>query len=253
MKVSVIIPVYNEEKYIPECLESLFSQTYKEAEVLVADDGSTDKTASIIKKYPVKLYQRPHLGVSEQCNFLAKKARGKILIKLDADMYYDKNYIKKIIGPILRGKTIATFSREEYVANPENVWSKCWSINSGLPIDKRIPENELDEAWTFRAILKKVFLNVGGYDNTLGYGEDDRSLLVKLGRPAAIPAPGAISYHYNPSSLSEVFFSSRFIGRGEIYRKRIIRGLLIHSFLNSVRAGIYGSLKHKIPRYLFFR
>lgn len=251
MEISVIIPVYNEEKYISQCLTSLLAQSVKLNEILVADDGSTDKTPKIIERFPVKLFRHPHLGVSKQCNFLAKKAQGEILVRLDGDIYFSKDYIKKIIEPIVKGKAIATFSKEEYVANPDNIWSICWSFNSGLPADKRIPHDMPSEAWTFRAILKNEFLKVGGYSE-LGYGEDDKSVLVKLNKKAK-EAKGAICYHYNPSSLSEVFYSSRFIGRGDIYNNRKLKGLAIHSIFNSFRAGLFGSIKNKKPEYLFFK
>ena len=53
--VSVIIPVYNGEKYIKNCLENVLSQTYKNLEIIVVDDGSTDKSAEIAAGYPVKI------------------------------------------------------------------------------------------------------------------------------------------------------------------------------------------------------
>lgn len=51
--ISVIIPVYNDEEYVEGCLNNLLSQTYKNLEIIVVDDGSTDKSAEVIGRYPV--------------------------------------------------------------------------------------------------------------------------------------------------------------------------------------------------------
>ena len=119
IKVSVILPVYNEEKYIRGCIESLLNQSYKPMEILIADDGSADKTRQIIKKYPVKYYFRSHQGPAIQCNFLAQKATGKILVRADGDMRHDRNYIINLVKPIFKHETVATFSKEVYTVLPD--------------------------------------------------------------------------------------------------------------------------------------
>jgi len=70
-KFSIIIPVYNVEKYIRRTLESVFSQTEKDFEVIVVDDASTDKSMDIVKSFPVNIKKTPHVSVSE-----ARKASG---------------------------------------------------------------------------------------------------------------------------------------------------------------------------------
>lgn len=251
--VSIIISVYNEEDYIQKCLESLLIQSYQPLEILVADDGSTDKTAQLVEKLKVKLYKRSHIGFMKQLNFLAKKAKGKILVRLDGDMYYDKDYILDMVSPIIKGAAIATFSKEEYVANIDNVWASCWSINAGLTDNRLIPADVPDRTWNFRAILKDKFFEVGGFDEDKGYGGDDGTVMKKLGKPLGIAAPGAVSYHYNPSTLSEVFTSSRWIGRGEWFIKNPVKWLLIFSPLNSLRNGIVKAVKTKNPHFIIFK
>lgn len=60
MKASVIIPMYNEERYISRCLESLKKQTFKNFETILIDDGSTDKTVEIASKYDVTILKQEH-------------------------------------------------------------------------------------------------------------------------------------------------------------------------------------------------
>lgn len=255
-KISVIIPAYNEEKYINQCLSSLFKQTKRPLEIIVVDDGSTDRTSEILKELSagnpqlVTLKQR-HCGPAKARNLGAKKARGNILVFPDADMRFDKNYLKKLVKPITEEKAVATFTKEEYVANPQNFWSQCWSINSNLPLRRRIPETMADKAWTFRAIKKKVFLETGGYFPR-GY-DDDKSVIEKIGRPIAVAALGAICYHYNPSTPTEVFYSARWIGKGKWFEKNRLKWFLIFSPLNSLRNGVIKSIKYCKPGFVLFK
>lgn len=231
--ISVVIPVYNEEKYLDACLTSLLSQSYKKVELLLIDDGSSDNSLTIAKKYPLTILKQSHKGPGAARNKGIKTAKGEIIILADADMRYDKNYIKHLIDPIITGKAIGTFITEEYVANPENIWSRCWSINAGLPSDRRLPVDYSDTENAFRAILKKYA--VAGYDEKEGY-TDDSSLSKKI-KKLAVNAPKAVSYHYNPSSLSEVFYSARWIGRSKLFPASIAN-FLRFSFINSLRVSI---------------
>ena len=95
-KFSIIIPAYNVEQYIGRCLESVFKQTSKDYEVIVVDDGCTDKSIEIAKDYDVKVITSKHVSVSEARNIGAKKAKGEYLLFLDSDDYWDKDLLKEI-------------------------------------------------------------------------------------------------------------------------------------------------------------
>lgn len=95
-KFSIIIPVYNVEKYLKKCLDSVKNQTFKDYEVLVVDDGSTDKSKSIAKKFDITLIENNHVGVSEARNIAIEKAKGDYLVFLDSDDYWEKNLLEKI-------------------------------------------------------------------------------------------------------------------------------------------------------------
>lgn len=232
--VSVIIPAYNEEKYLGKCLDSLQNQTYPYFEIIVIDDGSKDKTKYIASKYKVKLWSISHGGPGRAKNFGASKAIGEILVFLDADMFANRDYLQKIIDPIIQGDAISTYTLAEYIANGDNIWAKCWNINSDLPENRRIPENNKTRGLAFRAIRRDKFINTGGYDPKLGY-IDDRSL-VKYGIFSK-PVINAVCYHYNPETLQEVYFSARWIGRSAEF-KLTLRNLIRYSFINSIRLSI---------------
>lgn len=87
-EVSVIVPVYNGEKYIRKCIDSILNQTFKNLECIVIDDGSTDKTLKVLKKYSdprLKVITKVNSGVSSCRNLGIEKAKGKYLDFVDAD------------------------------------------------------------------------------------------------------------------------------------------------------------------------
>lgn len=97
MKVSIIVPVYNVEKYIEKCLESLVNQTLKDIEVIVVNDGSPDKSQLIIdryeKNYPniIKAYKKTNGGLSDARNFGLRYATGEFVGFIDSDDFVDLN------------------------------------------------------------------------------------------------------------------------------------------------------------------
>ncbi|HVA96932.1 MAG TPA: glycosyltransferase family 2 protein [Candidatus Acidoferrales bacterium] len=251
--VSIIIPVYNEERYLTYCLSSLINQTYKYTEIIIIDDGSTDKSLDIANKYDIQLFRQKHQGPGIARNYGAGLAKGEILAFLDADMKYDKKYIEKLIDPIIKKGVVGTFNKDELIANPDNIWADCWRINSDLPPGRHAPEILPDKIVVFRAILKSSFIRVGGFDPKKGYF-DDGTIADKL-HEQALCATGAISYHYNPESLSEVYYSSRWIGRGAMSKKtftNLFRYCFINSLRNALRKIIMGApLQYMVFKFIY--
>lgn len=101
-KVSVIIPVYNAEKYIVDCLDSICQQTYEDLEILVIDDGSTDETVSLLRRYAEKdlrvhpFYNTNH-GVSYTRNFALDRCKGEYVSFVDADDVVASDFISQMV------------------------------------------------------------------------------------------------------------------------------------------------------------
>lgn len=96
MKVSVIIPAYNEEAYIGNCLDSLMQQEVKPDEIIVVNNNSTDKTVSIAKKYPVRIVREKKQGMIQARNRGFDEAQYDIIARTDADTIVPPNWIARI-------------------------------------------------------------------------------------------------------------------------------------------------------------
>jgi glycosyltransferase involved in cell wall biosynthesis len=216
---SVIIAVYNEEDHIGQCLESLLGQSYPELEILVVDDGSTDRTAAVVRGFPeVRLIRQKHLGKARAVNRAAKIARGKVLFFLDGDMYFDREYVARMMEPIVAGRAVGTAHTEEYVANQANPWAACWQVRAGLPLDQRMrlkPADLQEGSTIYRAVRKDRFLAVGGFEDT-GF-LDDQTLYPKLKEKAQF-VKETICYHYNPETLHQVFRTGIWGGKSTALR-----------------------------------
>ncbi|MCY6959580.1 glycosyltransferase [Clostridium brassicae] len=95
--VTIIIPTFNSKKYIIQAVESVLDQTYKDIEVIVVDDGSTDGTCEKLEKYrdEIKYYYKENGGVASARNFGILKAKGDYICFLDADDIYEKDKLKE--------------------------------------------------------------------------------------------------------------------------------------------------------------
>ena len=94
MNLSIIIPVYNAERYLAEAIESVLSQKNVDSEIIVIDDGSTDSTAEIVSRYPsVEYVYKSNGGAASARNLGVSLAHGNYIMYLDADDYLENDYI----------------------------------------------------------------------------------------------------------------------------------------------------------------
>ncbi len=100
-KVSVIVPVYNVEQYLSRCLNSILNQTLQDIEIILVDDGATDRSGEICDDYEkkddrIKVIHKPNGGLSDARNTGAKMATSEYLIFIDSDDYIAENMIEKL-------------------------------------------------------------------------------------------------------------------------------------------------------------
>ena len=104
-KVSVIVPVYNVEKYFDECINSILSQTYRDLEIIIVDDGSTDDCGKKADEYAkaderVKVLHKEHDGVAVARNHGLKQATGEYYCFIDSDDFYEPEFVEKMLNAL---------------------------------------------------------------------------------------------------------------------------------------------------------
>lgn len=106
-KISVIVPVYNTEKYLPRCLDSLLAQSFSDFEILLIDDGSTDNSLSVCRSYAqrdrrIEIISTEHIGVSAVRNIGLDNAKGEYIMFCDSDDYVETEWISALYKAICR-------------------------------------------------------------------------------------------------------------------------------------------------------
>lgn len=118
MKISIIIPIYNSEKYLNRLLESVINQTYKDIEIILVNDGSTDSSLNICEEFRnkdnrIKICNKTNGGVSSARNEGIETATGEYITFIDADDYIDINYIEMLVNNIEDEYLIKIFNNKK--------------------------------------------------------------------------------------------------------------------------------------------
>lgn len=121
--VSVVMPVYNSEKYIKEAIESVLAQTFNDFEFIIVNDGSTDNSESIIKSYlddRIYYIKKEHSGIADSLNLGIKHSTGMFIARMDADDIMYPERLEKQVALMLRNKDIDLLGTGfEYIKNGE--------------------------------------------------------------------------------------------------------------------------------------
>lgn len=112
--VSVIIPIYNVEKYLDQCIDSVLNQTYRDIEIILVDDGSPDRCGVICDEYMaqdkrVKVVHKKNGGLSDARNAGMNIASGEYILFLDSDDYIDKSLIETVVEHMKKGYDLVAF------------------------------------------------------------------------------------------------------------------------------------------------
>lgn len=176
--VSIIVPLYNKEKYIDRCICSILEQTYKNFEILVIDDGSTDNSLKILKERfkdeRIKIFEKENGGASSARNLGIANCKGDKVLFIDADDYIDEDYIEQLIKyeedfVICSYKTIKN-GKENIEIRVSNVEKKGKKAISEVlsPKMKRIMSTPYVKLFDKRILLS----NNIKFNEDMNYGED---------------------------------------------------------------------------------
>lgn len=175
LKVSLIIPAYNEEKYIDDCLKSVIDNSNgKFHEIIVVNNASTDKTMEIIAKYPeVRMVYEEKKGLTyaRQKGFI--ESTGEILAYIDADTKMKKGHYEKILKEFSKNDMLACYSgpHEYYdIKKSYQILNKIFWIILAMPIYKIVGYMTIGVNF---AIKREVLEKMNGFDTSISfYGED---------------------------------------------------------------------------------
>lgn len=248
-KITVIIPIYNGAKYIAQCLESILYQTYRDIEIIVVNDGSTDKSEIIVKQYPVNLITQKNAGVSVARNVGLKAALGDYIHFLDVDDWISIDFYERMMHALmLTNSDIACCNVDNFI--PRRSTNLKHSLLLSDTQDKFIITNAARYGYVWRYIFKKTFL----FENNLLFkegqlGEDTPfSMMAILKSNRLITVPEAVYYyrrrddsicHTNDSKLKQ----KRHTGWKNVKEFRLKFALEHHIELPGVRTG-------KFSRYI---
>ena len=138
MKLSIIIPAYNAEAYLPQCLDSILAQKHQGCEVIVVDDGSTDGTAALLERYPdVKVVHQENQGMSTARNRGLDEARGEYILFVDSDDMLTSGALATLAAE-LNGEDIISFNAK-----------KLREATSEYTYRPSIANTEVSEGWTY--------------------------------------------------------------------------------------------------------
>lgn len=133
--VSVVIPVYNVEQYLEECIDKVLMQTYKKLEIILVDDGSQDSSPQICDKYArvnsnVFVIHQSNGGVSHARNQGLHRASGEYIVFLDSDDYWDDAFaIEKLIKEIKNNEDVILFGYKKRIESSGRILAPKTSIN----------------------------------------------------------------------------------------------------------------------------
>lgn len=165
MKVSVIVPVYNVEKYLDRCLKSLVNQTLKDIEIIVVNDGSPDNSQKIIDEYSkkyknVKSYIKENGGVADARNYGIKKSSGEYIAFVDGDDFVLDNMYESMYNKAKSKDFDVVVCDLNYIYEDTN---KEMRVSSGLDEDttdiKKVIINNYPVVWN-KIIKREIFNNL---------------------------------------------------------------------------------------------
>lgn len=159
MKFSIIVPVYNVEKYLDKCLKSISNQTYNNFEVIIVNDGSPDDSQKIIDEYVKKDkrfvgYKKKNGGLSSARNYGLKKITGDYILFVDSDDYLENELLEKINASLIKNKVDLVRVECNVVDEKENLLFKpsfSSFVNENLEkvIDELVRKEYFEPVWSY--------------------------------------------------------------------------------------------------------
>lgn len=203
VKYSFIVPVYNTEKYLERCLDSLANQTLKDFEIIVVNDGSTDDSKSIILKYEkkhnnIKVINQENQGNSVAKNVGVKKSSGQYLIFVDSDDYVEKDLLKNI-DKEMEGVEVLKFqamTEDEDGNNVKKFNEEPFDTMNGFNAFRELSKHHfIDPPWGY--VINREYYIQNKFSFKKGFFHEDFGLIpYVIYKSRKVKSINYIGYHY---------------------------------------------------------
>ena len=259
--VSIIIPIYNVEKYLDECIKSVLNQTYHNLEIILIDDGSTDSSKIICEKYKnidnrIQLITKKNGGLASARNLGIDMAKGNYIYFLDSDDYIKKSTIEEVIDYMkINNADLCYFSGDLLLEFDNLGWNermykkeKEYKSGSGISVMKELVYNNEYTCQNCMFMSKTSLLNKNKIRYTEGYIYEDNYFAFLLGMYSKI------SCVYNKSLYVRRVREGSIMTEPAILKKRIISYKVVLDDFNSIKnkdKDINDLLKHFKRGFVF--
>lgn len=200
--LSVVVPVYNVEQYLPKCLDSIVNQTYENLDIICVDDGSTDRCIEILKDYKsrdsrIKVVQKENGGVSSARNAGMKCATGRYLTFADPDDYVDEGAYERCINLLeAEDADMVVFN---YVVEPEGTVSmdsnyrRTYTSSFDL-----IDDSKIDHGYVWNKVFRRHILTDSDiwFKEDISFCEDNLFMKMVIPKSRVIVTCPDVFYHY---------------------------------------------------------
>lgn len=229
-KISIIIPVYNAKKYLSKCVNSVLNQSYKNLEVILVDDGSTDGSGEICDKFcktdqRIKVIHKDNGGPSECRNIGVKNSTGKYIGFVDSDDYIDENMYKALYNSLYDNQAdIAQIGHA--IVSDNQIVDRVHGDNSVVilrenDIVREIIKDELINSFTWDKLFKRELFDDFEFIN-LSYHEDLASMSILLSKSKKYVCNNIPLYYYvrNEDSISHTLTPKKYYDSYNAYKIR---------------------------------
>lgn len=209
MKYSIIVPVYNVEKYLKKCIDSILNQSYKEFELIIVNDGSTDESEKIIDKFNdnrIKVIKQSNQGLSVARNNGLKKAKNDYILFVDSDDFIDENLLLELNKNVTNAPDLVRFQiktvDENYNILGEFNEDSFNNLNGVEAFSKIVKYKFIENAWCY--LYKRKYLIENNYFFKEGtYHEDFGLIPLVILNAKVVNSINFIGYNYvqRPNSI----------------------------------------------------